>query len=142
MKPLVTIGMPTYNRADYLPRTINSILSQTFSDFELLIYDDGSSDNTLKVLESYNDKRINFVSFKNQGPPEPLNYIYKKSTAAFFRIFLCFSVAFYVEFAFFHIVPRFSMFFRVFLCFSVFFRVFPCLFSVFVHLFLKAFISI
>lgn len=86
MEPRVTIGMPTYNRVEYLQRTINSILNQTYKDFELLIYDDGSSDNTLVLLESYNDKRLSYVSFKNQGPPKPLNYIYEKAKGEFIII--------------------------------------------------------
>ena len=80
MEPRVTIGMPTYNRVEYLPRAINSILNQTYKDFELLIYDDGSSDNTLALLESYNDEILSYVSFKNQVPPKSLNYIYEKMT--------------------------------------------------------------
>ena len=86
MEPRVTIGMPTHNRVEYLPRTINCILSQTYKDFELIIYDDGSSDNTVELLDSYNDERLSYVSFKNQGPPKPLNYIYKKAKGDFIII--------------------------------------------------------
>ena len=86
MEPRVNIGMPTYNRAEYLTRTINCILSQTYKDFELIIYDDGSSDSTIEILESYNDERLSYVSFENQGPPAPLNYIYKKAKGDFIII--------------------------------------------------------
>ena len=79
MEPTVTIGMPTYNRVEYLPRAIKCVLSQTFNDFEFIIDDDGSTDNTLKLLETYNDDRLSYVSFENQGPPAPLNYIYKNA---------------------------------------------------------------
>ncbi len=86
MEPIVTIGMPTYNRVEYLPRAINCILSQTYEDFELIIYDDGSSDNTVEILEKYNDERLSYVSFENKGPPTPLNYIYKKAKGEFIII--------------------------------------------------------
>tara|TARA_Y100000768_G_C23985217_1_gene688391 strand:- start:3083 stop:4063 length:981 start_codon:yes stop_codon:yes gene_type:complete len=86
MEPNVTIGMPTYNRIKYLPRAINCILSQTYENFEFIVYDDGSSDNTTKLLESYNDKRLSYVCFENKGPPAPLNYIYEKAKGDFIII--------------------------------------------------------
>lgn len=51
LKPKVSIVMPTYNRADLLPDTINAILDQDFDDFELIIVDDGSEDNTINIIE-------------------------------------------------------------------------------------------
>lgn len=56
--PRVSICIPTYNRASTLPKTINAILSQTFSDFELIISDDASRDVTEDVVRSFKDKRI------------------------------------------------------------------------------------
>ncbi len=53
MSPKVSIIIPTYNRADLLPRAINSVLNQTFQDFELIIVDDGSTDNTKQVVGEY-----------------------------------------------------------------------------------------
>ena len=61
--PLVSVVMPTYRRAHLLPRSIDSILSQTFTDFELIIINDGSDDNTDQVINSYKDKRIRY--YKN-----------------------------------------------------------------------------
>ena len=57
----VTIIMPVYNGEKYLNETINSVLNQTFSDFEFLIIDDGSSDKTEEIIKSYTDSRICFV---------------------------------------------------------------------------------
>lgn len=57
MKTLAVL-MPTYNAAAYLRDSISSILSQTYSDFDLYIYDDNSSDNSEEIIKSYKDSRI------------------------------------------------------------------------------------
>jgi len=61
MTQIVSIITCTYNRAHLLGETIQSVLSQTFSDFEYIIIDDGSTDNTQELIHSFNDKRINYV---------------------------------------------------------------------------------
>ena len=58
MEPLVTVLMPVYNGARYIRETIDSILNQTYTNFEFLIIDDASTDNTLDIIASYNDNRI------------------------------------------------------------------------------------
>jgi glycosyltransferase involved in cell wall biosynthesis len=73
--PRVTIGMPTFNRAKLLKRAIEQVLSQTFQDFELIIYNDGSTDDTVSVVESFNDRRITFINETNKGLPYPLNKV-------------------------------------------------------------------
>lgn len=65
--------MPVYNAAKYLPEAIDSILSQTFQDFEFLIINDGSTDQTEKIINSYTDQRIRLVSQDNQGLSVALN---------------------------------------------------------------------
>ena len=62
-KPLISVVMPTYNRADLLPRSIESILNQTVKDFEFVIVDDGSTDNSIELIQSYQskDKRIRLI---------------------------------------------------------------------------------
>lgn len=68
--PKVTIAIPVYNDANFLREALDSILAQTFSDFELLIVDDGSTDATLDILASYSDKRLRIVRHEaNQGRP-------------------------------------------------------------------------
>lgn len=57
-KAFITVLMPAYNVEKYIRASIDSVLNQTFQDFELLIIDDGSSDNTLAIIKSYTDKRI------------------------------------------------------------------------------------
>jgi len=65
----VSVIIPTYNCADLLPRAINSVLNQTFQDFELIIVDDGSTDNTKQVVEEFQkkDKRIKYIWQENFG---------------------------------------------------------------------------
>lgn len=57
----ISVCLPVYNRADYIKECIDSILSQTFQDFELLIVDDGSTDATCDIIQSYKDKRIKLI---------------------------------------------------------------------------------
>ncbi len=66
-KPLVSVILLTYNRADMLPRAIDSILAQTYKNWELIIINDGSTDGTSKVMNEYalKDKRIK--TFENDG---------------------------------------------------------------------------
>ena len=67
----ISVIIPTYNRAKILPRAIDSIIAQTFQDWELFIIDDFSSDNTSEVVYSYTlkDKRIKYYKLnKNSGP--------------------------------------------------------------------------
>lgn len=59
-KILFSIIIPTYNRATIISRAIQSVVDQSYSNWELIIVDDGSSDNTLEKVESFNDKRIKY----------------------------------------------------------------------------------
>ncbi len=66
--PSVSVLMPTFNRAKFLPEAIDSVLSQTYADLELLIVDDGSEDNTTSVLEPFlRDERVRYFYQDNQG---------------------------------------------------------------------------
>jgi len=66
--PKVSVIIPTYNRAKLLPRAVNSVLNQTFKDFELIIVDDASTDNTEEVVRRYKDHRIKYIRHKtNKG---------------------------------------------------------------------------
>jgi glycosyltransferase involved in cell wall biosynthesis len=56
--PRITIGLPTYNRAKYLQEAIDSVLTQTFADFTLVISDNASTDETPEIVASYDDSRI------------------------------------------------------------------------------------
>ena len=66
--PLVSIVMPVYNTAPFLEEAVNSILNQSFTDFEFIIIDDGSTDGSLDILRNFADKRIVLLSNgKNRG---------------------------------------------------------------------------
>ncbi len=68
IQPEVSVIIPTFNRAYILKRAIDSVLCQSFQNFELIVVDDGSSDNTREVVESYPDQRIRFVRHaRNRG---------------------------------------------------------------------------
>jgi glycosyltransferase involved in cell wall biosynthesis len=66
--PTVSVVIPTYNRAEYLPRAIDSVLDQTFSDFELVVVDDASTDETSQIIREYTDGRLGYIQFdENAG---------------------------------------------------------------------------
>ena len=55
MKKLISILMPTYNRAHMINDAVKSVLKQTYEDFELIIYDDGSTDKTEDIIKKFKD---------------------------------------------------------------------------------------
>lgn len=67
VNPQVSIILPTYNRSRTLPRAIRSILAQTFREFELIVVDDGSTDDTESVVRSFNDSRLTYVKQDHSG---------------------------------------------------------------------------
>jgi glycosyltransferase involved in cell wall biosynthesis len=74
MSPKVSIILPTYNRCQFLPQAIESVLRQTFKNFELIIINDGSSDNTENVVKNISDPRIKyFKNNQNLGIQKTLN---------------------------------------------------------------------
>ena len=68
MVPKVSIIIPTYNRVEFLAISVNSVLNQTFTDFELIISDDASTDNTRQYVKSISDPRVKYIcNDKNLG---------------------------------------------------------------------------
>lgn len=83
-QPKVSVIMPVFNKERYLKEAIKSILSQSFINFELIILDDGSTDNSFKVIKSFKDQRIKvFKSKKRQGLAKGLNFLIKKARAEY-----------------------------------------------------------
>ncbi|GAA2136648.1 hypothetical protein GCM10009825_22090 [Arthrobacter humicola] len=66
-KPLVTVAISTLNRANFLAESISSVLCQTMQDFEIVVVDDGSTDNTRQIVESFDDHRIRYFFQENSG---------------------------------------------------------------------------
>lgn len=64
----ISVILIAYNEEKYIKKAIKSVLNQTFNDFELIIVDDGSSDNTLNIIKEFNDPRIVLISHDNIGP--------------------------------------------------------------------------
>lgn len=62
MEPLITVIMPTYNRAGYIEEALTSIGRQTFKDYEIIVVDDGSTDNTRKILEKHEGIRCIYLN--------------------------------------------------------------------------------
>ncbi|MEO7308262.1 MAG: glycosyltransferase [Ferruginibacter sp.] len=71
--PKITVLMPAYNAEKYISAAIQSVLDQTFHDFELLIINDGSTDATEKIIRSFTDDRIRFINQANHGVAAALN---------------------------------------------------------------------
>lgn len=66
--PAVSVIIPTYNRANFISQTLDSVWRQTFSDYEIIVVDDGSTDNTAQILASYGDRLQVIKLEENTGP--------------------------------------------------------------------------
>lgn len=78
--------MPTYNGAKFLHRSVNSILSQTHQNFEFIIVDDGSTDNTREIIDSFCDSRIVYIHQMNKGPVFAYNRGFKEAKGEYIFI--------------------------------------------------------
>ena len=81
----VSVCIPTYNRANLLPYAVNSVLNQTYNDFELIITDDGSKDNTAEVVSQWNDSRIRYIRhLQNIGKSNNMRSGFDAATGEYF----------------------------------------------------------
>lgn len=64
----ISVILPVFNGEDYLKKAIESTLCQTFTDFELIIVNDGSTDDTSEIINSFTDERVKIINQSNQGP--------------------------------------------------------------------------
>lgn len=72
--PFFSVIIPTFNRADLLAKAIQSVLDQTFTDWELIVIDDGSTDHTASVVKSFEDGRIGYYYQENSGKSVSRNH--------------------------------------------------------------------
>ncbi|MBL1215741.1 MAG: glycosyltransferase family 2 protein [Ignavibacteriae bacterium] len=86
--PLISIGMPVYNGENFLKEAVDSILTQSFENFELIISDNGSSDKTEIICREYaqRDTRINYIRHdNNKGAAWNFNYVFEIANGKFFK---------------------------------------------------------
>jgi glycosyltransferase involved in cell wall biosynthesis/MoaA/NifB/PqqE/SkfB family radical SAM enzyme len=76
---LISICIPTYNRAEYIDEAIQCVLAQTYQNFEIIVVDDGSIDDTATLVNRINDKRIRYLKKTHSGRPETRNLLIEKA---------------------------------------------------------------
>ncbi|WP_342259560.1 glycosyltransferase family 2 protein [Candidatus Tisiphia endosymbiont of Metellina segmentata] len=72
--PIVSVIIPTYNREQFIGEAIRSVLGQSFTNFEVIVVDDGSSDNTKEVIKIFKDPRVYYYYQENKGRASARNY--------------------------------------------------------------------
>lgn len=82
-QPKVSIIVPTYNRGNFIQEMIESVISQTYDNWELIIVDDGSTDNTAEIITPYISKKIHYYSLEHTGRSFARNFGISKSTGEF-----------------------------------------------------------
>jgi len=83
--PLVTIAIPTYNRAEYLAQALESAIKQTYQNIEIIVSDNCSTDNTEIVVKKFNDPRVRYFKQKeNMGPDPNWNFCLQQAKGIFF----------------------------------------------------------
>ena len=88
-RPLISVCIPCYNGAEFLGRTLESVLAQTFTDFELVLADDKSTDDTISVIERFTDGRIKFTqNERNLGLGLNWNQVLSRSVGKYVKL-LC-----------------------------------------------------
>ena len=111
--PKITVLMPAYNAGKYIAEAITSVLRQSFTDFELLIINDGSTDETLSIAGSFHDPRIVIVSQPNKGVSPALNLGLSHARAPYIARFdaddICHSQRLKIQYEFITAYPEYSI---------------------------------
>lgn len=74
MSPFFSVVIPLYNKAKHIEHTLNSVFAQAFSDYEVIVVDDGSTDDGANIVKTFKDTRLNLFSKENQGVSVARNY--------------------------------------------------------------------
>ena len=82
MEPKVSICIPTFNRKDYLKQTLDSVLAQTYKDYEIILVDDGSTDSTGEMVKTY-DYPIRYYRQENKGEAASRNRLIELARGQF-----------------------------------------------------------
>lgn len=77
--PYFTIVIPVYNKENFIGKTLESVLKQTYADFEVIIVNDGSTDNSETIIQTFKDRRIQFFSKENEGVAVARNFGIEKA---------------------------------------------------------------
>jgi glycosyltransferase involved in cell wall biosynthesis len=81
----ISVCIPTHNRSNYLQYSVNSVLQQTYPDFELIICDDGSTDNTSEIVKSFKDNRLKYIRHnQNIGKSNNMRSGFEKAVGEYF----------------------------------------------------------
>jgi glycosyltransferase involved in cell wall biosynthesis len=79
--PLISVIIPLYNKEQFIEATLLSVLNQTFSDYEIIIINDGSTDKSVEVVNSFDDNRIILYTTKNKGVSHARNFAISKANS-------------------------------------------------------------
>ena len=82
MKPLVSIIVPIYNAASYLQETLDSILASTYRPIEVVMVDDGSKDNSLRIAQDYCANHFECVPFNDETTPRAVDVLLAQLTTS------------------------------------------------------------
>lgn len=81
--PFFSVIIPVYNKEKFIEKTLESVLNQTFTDFEIIVINDGSNDNSESIILKHLDKRINYFAKENEGVAVARNFGISKSSGSF-----------------------------------------------------------
>ena len=81
--PMVSVVIPAFNQARFLPAAIESTIAQTYRDREIIVVDDGSTDNTEEVERGFTDRRLTYLRQRNQGASAARNAGVRASSGRF-----------------------------------------------------------
>lgn len=86
-QPLISVCIPAYNAAEYIEDCLNSLINQTYKNIEIIVVNDGSTDNTLQKIQSFSDERIKIINQENKGQCSATNAAFDVSNGTYIKFF-------------------------------------------------------